>query len=158
MAPFTNCKHKIQETKAKLKFHIYHLGWSIVSVHHCKQSVATLTLGSQPKQRFARLRAKREAQESHLMFPGVKKSVREWTFTLPSELPFWEFESRWTPESSEGDCKGQNLLHWKVIYIIEKILKRKCLKWARMTHLDIWNTSYGQKKDQESNCQFDPDH
>jgi len=24
-----------------------------------------------------------------------------------------------------------------------------------MTHLDIWNTSYGQKKGWESNCQFD---
>jgi len=28
-------------------------------------------------------------------------------------------------------------------------------KWAHITHLDIWNTSYGQKKGQESNCQFD---
>ncbi len=26
---------------------------------------------------------------------------------------------------------------------------------ARITHLDIWNTSYGQKKGQESNWQFD---
>ncbi len=26
----------------------------------------------------------------------------------------------------------------------------RCLKWARMTHLDIWNTSYGQKKGRES--------
>jgi len=34
-------------------------------------------------------------------------------------------------------------------------LKLKCLKWARMTHLDIWNTSYGQKKGRESNWQFD---
>jgi hypothetical protein len=34
-------------------------------------------------------------------------------------------------------------------------LKRKCLKWARMTHLDIWNVSYGQKKGHESNWQFD---
>jgi hypothetical protein len=34
----------------------------------------------------------------------------------------------------------------KVPYIIEKILERRCLKWARMTQLDIWNTSYGQKK------------
>jgi len=34
-------------------------------------------------------------------------------------------------------------------------LKRKCLKWARIAHLDIWNTSYGQKKGRESNCQFD---
>jgi hypothetical protein len=38
---------------------------------------------------------------------------------------------------------------------IGKLLKLRCLKWARMTHLDIWNTSYGQKKGQESNCQFD---
>jgi hypothetical protein len=34
-------------------------------------------------------------------------------------------------------------------------LKRKCLKWARMTHLDTLNTSYGQKKGRESNWQFD---
>ncbi len=30
-----------------------------------------------------------------------------------------------------------------------------CLKWAHMIHLDTSNTSYGQKKGQESNCQFD---
>jgi hypothetical protein len=24
---------------------------------------------------------------------GVQKSVREWTFTFPSELPFWDLES-----------------------------------------------------------------
>ncbi len=34
-------------------------------------------------------------------------------------------------------------------------MKRKCLKWARMTHLDTLNTSYGQKKGRESNWQFD---
>jgi hypothetical protein len=34
-------------------------------------------------------------------------------------------------------------------------LKRICLKWACITHLDIWNTSYGQKKGQKSNWQFD---
>jgi len=34
-------------------------------------------------------------------------------------------------------------------------LERKCLKWARIAHLDIWNTSYGQKKGRESNYQFD---
>jgi len=42
-----------------------------------------------------------------------------------------------------------------ILYIIEKILKHKCFKWARIAHLDIWNTSYGQKKGWESNCQFD---
>jgi hypothetical protein len=39
--------------------------------------------------------------------------------------------------------------------IIENLLERRCLKWARIVHLDIWNTSYGQKKGHESNCQFD---
>jgi hypothetical protein len=60
----------------------------------------TLTLGLRTKQGLARLRAKREAHESYLMLLGVQKSVKEWTFTLPNELPFWELESRWTPESS----------------------------------------------------------
>jgi len=64
-------------------------------------------------------------------------------------------ESRWTPETSESDCKGQNSMACGVFYIIGKLLKRRCLKWVRIAHLDIWNTSYGQKKGRESNCQFD---
>jgi hypothetical protein len=42
-----------------------------------------------------------------------------------------------------------------VPYIIGKLLKHIYLKWARMTHLDIWNTSYGQNKSRKSNWQFD---
>ncbi len=37
-----------------------------------------------------------------------------------------------------------------VPYIIGKLLKPKCLKWARIVCLNIWNTSYGQKKGWES--------
>jgi hypothetical protein len=43
----------------------------------------------------------------------------------------------------------------RVIYTIGKLLERRCLKWAHIAHLDIWNISYGQKKGRESNCQFD---
>jgi len=81
--------------------------------------------------------------------------VREWTLTLPRELPLWELESRWTAESSKSDCKGQNSMDWGVPHIIGKLLELRCLKWAHMTHLDIWDTSYGQKKSRESNWQFD---
>jgi len=42
-----------------------------------------------------------------------------------------------------------------VLYINGKLLKLRCLKWARIAHSDICNTSYGQKKGRESNCQFD---
>jgi hypothetical protein len=38
---------------------------------------------------------------------------------------------------------------------VGKLLKRRCLKWARIAHLDIWKASYGQKKGRESNWQFD---
>jgi hypothetical protein len=64
------------------------------------------------------------------------------------------WESSGTPETSEFDCKGQNTLHWGVLYIIEKLLKCRCRKWARMSHLDIFSTSYGKKKGWESNWQF----
>ncbi len=60
-----------------------------------------------------------------------------------------------TPKSSERNFRGQKSSPWRVLYIIEKLLKFKCLKWARIAHLDIWNTSYGQKKGRESNWQFD---
>jgi hypothetical protein len=81
--------------------------------------------------------------------------MREWTLTLPRQLPLWEMESRWTPETAESDCRGQNPMACGVLYIVGKLLKRRCLKWARIAHSDIWNTSYGQKKGRESNYQFD---
>jgi hypothetical protein len=97
-------------------------------------NVATLALGSRPRQRLVKVRAKREAQESHFMFPGGQRSAREWTHTLPKELPLWELESWWTSESLESNCRGQNSFDWIVSYIIAKILKCRCLKWACMTH------------------------
>ncbi len=60
-------------------------------------------------------------------------------------------ESRWTPETSKKDLRGQISMARGAIYIIGKLLKHRCLKWARIAHLDIWNTSYGQKKGRESN-------
>jgi hypothetical protein len=70
------------------------------------------------------------------MLLRVQKNVKEWTLTLPSELSFWELESQWTPEFLGSDCRGQNPLDWKVYYIIGKLLKLRCLKWAHMTNLN----------------------
>jgi hypothetical protein len=82
------------------------------------------------------VRAKKEAWESHLMLSIMQKNVREWTFTLSSELSFWELESWWTPESLKSNCKGENPLDWNFPYIIENIMEFKCLKWDHMTHLN----------------------
>jgi len=70
-----------------------------------------------------------------------------------------------TPTLGDGvSVNSQNFIKWfqgsnsmacSVLYIIGKLLERRCLKWALIAHLDIWNTSCGQKKGRESNCQFD---
>jgi hypothetical protein len=89
------------------------------------------------------------------MFPGVQ---RVWGHEpshsqVNSHVRSWSPER--TPEFLKRNCRGQNSLHWGVIYIIGKLLKCRYLKWALMAHLDICNTSYGQKKGRESNWQFD---
>jgi hypothetical protein len=68
---------------------------------------------------------------------------------------FGSWSPKWTIESSKQHYRGQNPLFWIVFYINGKLLKHKCLQWACMTHLDIWNTSYGQKKGRELDWQFD---
>jgi hypothetical protein len=73
--------------------------------------------------------------------------------THTPEMGTWE--STETPETSKCNCRGQNTSHWGVLYIFEKLSKCRCRKWARMSHLDICNISYGKKKGRESNWQFD---
>jgi hypothetical protein len=87
---------------------------------------------------------------------GVQKSVRQWTLTLPSDFSSWELKSKWTPKFLENNFRGQNFMYWDVTYIIEKLLEPRYLKWACMTHLSIWNISYGQKKSQVGS--LTPDH
>jgi hypothetical protein len=65
------------------------------------------------------------------------------------------WESTGTPKTLKFDCRGQDISHWGVLYIIGKLLKCRCRKWACMSHLNICSTSYGKKKGRESNWQFD---
>jgi hypothetical protein len=113
--------------------------------------VAILGLGSRPRQKGYKGAGQREARESHQGLPRVYESVREWTLTLPRQLPLWEMESRWTPKTSESNLRGQISMACGALYINGNLLKHRCLKWARIAHLNIWNTSYDQKKGQESN-------
>jgi hypothetical protein len=97
--------------------------------------------------------------------------MRTLTFLLVGEsvaTPLWakcedethtpksgDLESFETPKNSELDCRGQNTSHWGVLYINGKVLKCRCTKWPRMSHLDICSPSYGQTKGRKSNWQFD---
>jgi hypothetical protein len=73
--------------------------------------------------------------------------------THTPEMGTWE--SSGTLESLEFNWKGQNTSHCDILYIIRKLSKCRCRKWPYLSHLDICNTSYGQKKGRESNWQFD---
>jgi hypothetical protein len=66
-----------------------------------------------------------------------------------------KLESSGTPENSEHECRGQISSHLSALDVIEKVLKCRCPKWPRMSHLDICSPSYGQKKGRESKWQFD---
>jgi hypothetical protein len=99
--------------------------------------VANLALGSQPRQGVARLQAKRKTQESHHMLPRVQ---RVWGnepshSKVNSHVGSWK--PKWTPKPLKHNCRGQNPSSLRVFYIIGKVLERKCLKWALISHLDI---------------------
>jgi hypothetical protein len=129
---------KIKHEVFKLNFLII---WTNISSFTCTFTcVASLALGSQG-------RGPRER-------PGSVGGCENEHSHSQMNFHYWELESRWTPETSESDCKGQNPLPCEFFYIIGKLLKFRCPKWAHMTHLDICNTSYGQKKGRESNYQY----
>jgi hypothetical protein len=73
----------------------------------------------------------------------------------PNTPKVGNLKSSGTPECSELDSKGKNTWHWGVLGVIGKFLKLRYRKWPRIGHLDICSPSYGQKKGQESNWQFD---
>jgi hypothetical protein len=51
--------------------------------------------------------------------------------THTPEMGTWEsFE---TPETLDFDYRGQNTSHWGVLYIIRKLSKCRCRKWAIWT-------------------------
>jgi len=87
--------------------------------------------------------------------PGVVTPLwAKWENATPTPKS-GDLESFGTPKNSEDNLRGQISLHWSALYVIEKVLKCKCPQWPHMSHLDICNRSYGQKKGWESNWQLD---
>ncbi len=91
-----------------------------------------------------------------------------WTHVWICRNPTFGRMWRWHSQSRNGDLgvlrdswnfrvrlQGSKHLTLKRSYVIRKLLKCRCRKWPRMNHLDICSTSYGKKKGQESNWQFD---
>ncbi len=116
--------------------------------------VATLALGSRPRRRGCKVAGQEEGSPgvkakalqgcgprgsrgvtSHI--PGSVRKCEGVNPHTPKATPTWEMESRWTPETSESDCKGQTSMDYGVLYIIRKLLKRRCIKLDLIAHSDI---------------------
>jgi hypothetical protein len=107
--------------------------------------VATLALGLRPRLRglqgcgprgSPRVKARGSpGVTSHI--PGSVRKCEGMNPHTPKATLTWEMEFRWTPKTSESNCRGQNSMYYGVLYIIGKLLKHRCLKWARIAHSNI---------------------
>jgi hypothetical protein len=86
-----------------------------------------------------------KARETHLT-PGSVGECERMNSHIPKATSTWGVGVMWTTKSLGNNCRDQNPLDWRVFYIIEKLLKCKCLKWAHITHLDIWNIKLWPKE------------
>jgi hypothetical protein len=78
----------------------------IKSPHIDMPNVATLTLGSQPRQRVRKLRVKMETRESHHML-RVQKMWRNEPSHSQVNSHYGSWSSKWTFESSNRNSRGQ---------------------------------------------------
>jgi hypothetical protein len=101
-----------------------------------------------PRSRFgSHITCSRECKE-YKECEGVNLHTPKWTPTLGVGE---SWSPKRTSETSESILRGQNSMACCALYINGKLFNCRCPKWARIAHLDIWNTSYGQKKARESN-------
>jgi hypothetical protein len=134
----------------------YHDIWLILNKSHT--SCCNLNLGLTTKARGCKVAGQEGDAGALHMLPGVQ---RVWGnepshSQVNSHVRSCSLER--TPKFSECDCRGQNSSPRRILYIIGNILKSRFLKWVHIAHLDIWNTSYGQKKGPESNYNLTFDH
>jgi hypothetical protein len=118
-----------------------------IKCHNPSLGLATKTRACKGVSQVWRPRVTSHALKSVGECEGMNPHTPKWAPTLGVRVPT-------DSQILESNCKGQKLLDWSITYIMRKLLERRCLKWACMTHLDISNTSYAQKKGRESNCQI----
>jgi len=105
-------------------------------ISRCIESVATLALGSRPRQGLVRVRDKREAWETHLTPRSVGECERMNPHT-PKVTPTWGVGVLIDSRIFREQLQGSKPIKLRIFYIIGKQLKHRCFKWARITHLNI---------------------
>ncbi len=76
----------------------------------------------------------------------------------PKTTPTWEMESRWTFKTLESDFRDKNAMDCYVLYIIGKILERRCLKWARLLVWTFKTQVMAKRRARSQIGSLTPDH
>jgi len=103
------------------------------------ENVIILILNLQPSLRYKGGSGPRNVMGFKHTFTNVKKWVPNGCPSL--RLESYNVLSLWIKSVDNKWC-----LDWGVFFFL-KILKGKYLKWDWIFHLEIWSSSYGQKRD-----------
>jgi hypothetical protein len=105
--------------------------------------IMTLALGSWPRQGAWKGAGRECNPRVTFTLLGVRENVMEWTHT-----------PKWTPTLGVGipmdswifteQFDASKFIGLKIPYTIEKLFRRRCLKWDHIIHLSTKNISYGQ--------------
>ncbi len=85
--------------------------------------------------------------------PHAPGGAREWGGVnprTPKGVQLWELESRWTPESSKDNFKGQNSMIGGVFYTVGKLSMRATTLLQTASQSKVSSQSYGAPKSRES--------
>jgi hypothetical protein len=132
----------------------FHYGIQLNTI--LKPICCNLSLGLVIKARACKVASQKGSSRVIFHALGNAKKCEKMNPHIPKWTPILGIKVPMDSKIFREQLKGSKPIRLKNFFIsLEKLLKRICLKWARMTHLDIWNTNYGQKKGRESNWQFD---
>jgi hypothetical protein len=97
------------------------------------------------------MKAKVQLGNHICIFKSVKK-CEEMSPHTPKWVPILGIGISKDSQIFKEQFGGQNSLNWRFLYTFGNLLKRRCLKWAHMIHLNIYNISYGWKKHKLCAC------
>ncbi len=76
----------------------------------------------------------------------------------PNTPKVGNLESSGTPECLEFDNKAKNTLHWGVLSVIGKVLKRRYQKWPCIGHLESAAQVMGKRRAESQIGSLTPNH
>jgi hypothetical protein len=102
-------------------------------VHSCHNPSLRLAT----KAKACKVTGQEGARESPHMLVGVQRVRGNEPSHSQVNSHYGSWSPNWIFEFLKHNFRGQNPSVGRIFYIIKKLLRHKCLKWARMIHLDI---------------------